>query len=48
LKEFVKDGIKWAHIDLAGPVFNSKRWAYNPAGATGFAVRTMLNFITGR
>ena len=48
LKEFVKEGIKWAHIDLAGPVFNSKRWAYNPVGATGFAVRTMLNFITGR
>ncbi len=48
LKEFVKDGIKWAHIDLAGPVFNTKRWAYNPVGATGFGVRTMLRFITGR
>lgn len=48
LKEFVKDGIKWAHIDLAGPVFNTKRWAYNSVGATGFGVRTMLRFITGR
>ncbi len=48
LKEFVKEGIRWAHIDLAGPVFNSKRWAYNPVGATGFAVRTILRFITGR
>jgi len=48
LREFVKEGIKWAHVDMAGPVFNSKRWAYNPVGATGFAVRTVLRFITGR
>ncbi len=47
LKEFVKDGIPWAHIDLAGPVFNLKRWAYNPEGATGFGVRTILNFLRG-
>ncbi len=48
LREFVGEGIKWAHIDLAGPVFNNKRWAYNPLGATGFGVRTILSIITGR
>ena len=37
LKEFVED-TPWAHIDIAGPVWDEKK------GATGFAVRTLTEF----
>jgi leucyl aminopeptidase len=49
LKEFVgsrSDGdgqIPWAHLDIAGPSFNTdKPWGYTPKGGTGHAVRTLL------
>ncbi len=45
LSEFVKEGVRWAHIDIAGPSFNTREWGYNPAGATGFGVRTLLNLL---
>ncbi|HET7900164.1 MAG TPA: leucyl aminopeptidase [Candidatus Nanopelagicales bacterium] len=42
LREFVKDSQRWAHIDIAGPAYNSHRaWGYTPRGGTGFAVRTL-------
>jgi leucyl aminopeptidase len=43
LREFVPDGLPWAHIDIAGPSHvESKPWAYNGKGATGFGVRTLV------
>ncbi|WP_442891617.1 leucyl aminopeptidase [Dietzia sp.] len=46
LREFVPAGLPWAHIDVAGPAFNTgSGWGYNPAGATGVPVRTMLAVI---
>ncbi len=45
LREFLPSRIRWAHLDIAGPVFNVKDWAYNPAGATGFGVRTLLHLL---
>ncbi len=45
LREFLPEKISWAHLDIAGPVFNVKDWAYNPAGATGFGTRTLLHFL---
>ncbi|MFN2625564.1 MAG: hypothetical protein ABR520_05710, partial [Mycobacteriales bacterium] len=45
LKEFVPDGVPWAHIDIAGPSFNNdKPYGYTPKGGTGAAVRTFLQF----
>ncbi|GDY30413.1 leucyl aminopeptidase [Gandjariella thermophila] len=42
LREFVGDGVPWAHIDIAGPAFNtSGPWGYTPKGATGLPVRTL-------
>lgn len=38
LKEFVKKA-KWAHIDVAGPVWSDK------SGATGYGVKTLTNWI---
>lgn len=42
LGEFVADGLQWAHIDMAGPAFNSvSPWGYTPKGGTGAGVRTI-------
>ncbi len=46
LKEFVADGVAWAHIDIAGPAFNTGGpWGYTPKGGTGVPVRTMVRVI---
>jgi leucyl aminopeptidase len=43
LREFVADGVSWAHIDVAGPAYNtSGPWGYTPKGATGVPTRTMF------
>jgi leucyl aminopeptidase len=44
LKQFVKD-TPWAHLDIAGPVWVEKENGYNSPGATGFAVRTLVNWV---
>jgi leucyl aminopeptidase len=46
LKEFVADGVQWAHIDVAGPAYNSSGpWGYTGRGGTGVPVRTMISVI---
>jgi leucyl aminopeptidase len=46
LREFVADGVDWAHIDIAGPSFNSGEAAgYLTKGGTGVPVRTLLAMI---
>jgi leucyl aminopeptidase len=46
LAEFVPDGLPWAHIDIAGPSFNTGApWGYTPKGGTGVPVRTLLATI---
>lgn len=47
LKQFVKD-TPWAHLDVAGPVWADKENGYNSAGATGYGVRTLVNWILGQ
>lgn len=43
LREFVADGVGWAHIDVAGPAYNTGGpWGYSPKGATGVPTRTMF------
>ena len=43
LREFVADGVSWAHIDVAGPAFNTgSPWGYSPKGSTGVPTRTMF------
>ncbi|HEX9334477.1 MAG TPA: leucyl aminopeptidase, partial [Pseudonocardiaceae bacterium] len=42
LREFVPDGVQWAHVDVAGPAYNTGGpWGYTLKGATGVPVRTM-------
>ncbi|MEV4948405.1 leucyl aminopeptidase [Streptomyces sp. NPDC053755] len=43
LKEFVGEGITWAHLDIAGPAFHEGApYGYTPKGGTGSAVRTLV------
>ncbi len=44
LKQFVKD-TAWAHLDVAGPVWIDAENGYNNAGATGYGVRTLVNWV---
>ncbi len=42
LREFVADGVQWAHVDVAGPAYNTgAAWGYTAKGGTGVPVRTM-------
>jgi leucyl aminopeptidase len=46
LGEFVPKGTPWAHIDIAGPSYNTGApWGYTPKGGTGVPVRTLLATI---
>ena len=43
LKEFVPDGVRWAHVDIAGPAFHDgEPYGYTPKGGTGAAVRLLV------
>jgi leucyl aminopeptidase len=43
LKEFVGAGLRWAHLDIAGPAWNaSEAYGYTPKGGTGMGVRTLV------
>jgi leucyl aminopeptidase len=44
LKQFVKE-TPWMHLDVAGPVWADKEDGCNNAGATGFPVRTLVNWV---
>ncbi len=47
LREFVGEGISWAHLDIAGPAFNdAEPFGYTPKGGTGAAVRTLVQLAT--
>ena len=45
LEHFVSQGTAWAHVDIAGTVWNDKGQGINPAGATGYGVRTLVNWV---
>jgi len=43
LREFVPAGVRWAHLDIAGPAFNDgAAYGYTSKGGTGAAVRTLV------
>jgi leucyl aminopeptidase len=46
LKEFVPEGVRWAHLDIAGPAFHKgEPYGYTPKGGTGAAVRTLVQIV---
>jgi leucyl aminopeptidase len=43
LQEFVPAGVRWAHVDIAGPAFHEgEPYGYTPKGGTGAAVRMLV------
>ncbi|MBI2924004.1 MAG: leucyl aminopeptidase [Planctomycetes bacterium] len=38
----------WAHLDIAGPAFSEKGLPFCPPGGVGFAVRTLLEYVTAQ
>ena len=43
LQEFVPEGMRWAHLDIAGPSWNDAApYGYVPKGGTGHPVRTLV------
>ena len=43
LREFVPPGVRWAHLDIAGPSYNDgSPHGYTPKGGTGAATRTLV------
>ncbi len=44
LKNFVRK-TPWAHLDIAGPAWYSKRRGHVPKNATGFGVRLLVEFL---
>lgn len=48
LHKFIEDGVKWAHIDMAGPMEATSTKGYIPAGATGYGVRLLSDLLIKR
>jgi len=42
LKEFVKEDLQWAHLDIAGVDFTAKSYKYTEYGATAFGLKTLV------
>lgn len=45
LQRFVKDGVKWAHLDIAGTAWRKTTSNLADKGATGYGVRLLDRFI---
>jgi len=48
LEEFFDRNIKWAHIDIAGTCWADKNKGINPSGATGYGVKTLVQWIKNK
>jgi leucyl aminopeptidase len=46
LQDFVPADLAWAHLDIAGTVWSDKGRGLDPAGATGFGVRTLVEWVS--
>jgi len=45
LENFVENGVKWAHIDIAGTSFREGEKFVYSSGATGHGVQLLLNYL---
>ncbi|MHA7871647.1 MAG: leucyl aminopeptidase [Hyphococcus sp.] len=45
LGRFIKDGVAWAHLDIAGMAWNTKDKATCPKGGSGYGVRLLDEFV---
>ncbi|WP_375403503.1 leucyl aminopeptidase [uncultured Sphingomonas sp.] len=45
VQRFVDEGVRWAHLDIAGMVWSDKAGATHDKGATGYGVRVLDRFV---
>jgi len=45
IKRFIEDGVRWAHIDMAGKAWSDKAGATYEKGATGYGVRLLDQYV---
>jgi len=45
IQTFVKEGIPWAHLDIAGPAYLDEPKGYHCSNATGFGIRLLLDYL---
>jgi leucyl aminopeptidase len=45
LKEFVPQGAAWAHLDIAGPAYQTRATEVLSHGGTGFSITTLLHLL---
>jgi leucyl aminopeptidase len=45
IKRFVEDGVRWAHLDIAGMAWSDKPSSTYGKGATGYGVRLLEQFV---
>ncbi len=45
IQRFVDDGVKWAHLDIAGMVWSDKAGTTYDKGATGYGVKLLDRFV---
>jgi leucyl aminopeptidase len=46
IQRFVENGVKWAHIDMAGMAWSDKAGTTYEKGATGFGVRLLDEYVS--
>lgn len=47
LKSFIKPGVRWAHLDIAGVAQTKEDTLLHVPGVTGFGVRLLVQWLTG-
>jgi leucyl aminopeptidase len=45
LHRFIKDGVKWAHLDIAGMAWSTQAGTWFDKGATGYGVRLLDRYV---
>ncbi|MEO6361549.1 MAG: leucyl aminopeptidase, partial [Sphingomicrobium sp.] len=48
IKRFVDDGVRWAHLDIAGMVWSDKPSDTFDKGATGYGVRLLDRYVSDK
>lgn len=48
LQRFIQEGVKWAHLDIAGVAWSKKDSDLAPKGATAFGLRLLNHFVEER
>ncbi|MFP4523951.1 MAG: leucyl aminopeptidase family protein [Candidatus Woesearchaeota archaeon] len=48
LEHFIKEGVAWAHLDIAGSAFSYENTEYVSKGGTGWGVRLLTHMLTNK